>query len=475
MAEFDVVVIGSGPNGLSAAIEIARAGVPVCVLEAVETIGGGTRTGQLTLPGFLHDVCSAIHPMALVSPFFRMIEIEKWGVKWVRPPAAVAHPLEDSTAAVLYPDVGRTCETLGKDAAAYRKLLEPFLERTGALFDEILRPVRFPSRPLLMARFGALALRSCRGLANGRFCGPNASALFAGCSAHSFLPLDAAGSAAFGLVLALAGHAVGWPFPESGSRAIADALSACLTALGGLVFAGRPVHSTKDLPPARAYVFDVTPAQLLAIAGDSLPSRYRGRLSGFQYGPGVFKIDWALNAPIPWTARECRQAATVHVGGTLDEIASGESEVGQGRHPERPFVLVGQQSLFDSSRAPAGMHTAWGYCHVPNGSEADMTVRIESQIERFAPGFGDTILARHTMTAMQMQSHNANLIGGDISGGSNKVRQIIARPVFRLDPYSTPNPRIFLCSSSTPPGGGVHGMCGYLAARSVLRRVLGKG
>jgi phytoene dehydrogenase-like protein len=471
---YDVIVIGAGPNGLSAAIEVARAGLAVCVLEANERIGGGVRTEEFTLPGFLHDVCSAIHPMAILSPFFQKLHLKQWGLQWIFSPAALAHPLPDGSAAILYNDINRTVESLGNDADKWRKLFTPFTHTPFSFFSEILRPIRIPRKPFLMARFGQLALRSCVDIIESNFSHQHARALFAGCAGHSSLALQARGSAAFGLALAIAGHAVGWPLPAGGSQKIADALAACLQSSGGEITTGHKVNSLRDLPQARCYIFDVTPRQLLNIAGDGFPSHYRDKLSKFQYGPGVFKMDWALSAPIPWKNPDCSQAATVHVGGTMEEVAQAEAEVWANKHPEKPFVLLAQQSLFDTTRAPAGKHTAWGYCRVPNGSNVDMAEIIERQIERFAPGFRDVILGRHTMSTMQLEAHNANLIGGDIAGGANNLGQFLARPTLRWNPYATPNSKIFICSSSTPPGGGVHGMSGYLAARAALRNVFGR-
>jgi phytoene dehydrogenase-like protein len=467
VAEFDAVVVGAGPNGLSAAITLARAGVSVLVLEAQDTIGGGARTLELTLPGFRHDVCSAIHPMAIISPFFRTLKLD---VTWVEPTFALAHPLDDGTAAVLERSVEATSARLGSDGEAYRRLFDPMTRTAEALFDEILRPIRLvPRHPFVLARFGLLAVRSILGIAR-RFRGQAARALLGGCGAHSLLPLDAPGSGSFGLALTLSGHLTGWPFAKGGSQAVADSLAATLRSLGGEIRTSHPVRSMRDIPPSRAVIFDVTPRQLAAIARGELPSGYVRRLERFRYGPGVFKIDWAMDGPIPWRAKDCAGAATVHVGGTIEEIARHEAEIWRGRNSERPLVLVAQQTLFDQTRAPEGKHTAWAYCHVPNGSSEDMTDRMERQVERFAPGFRDRILARHVMNTAQLERHNANLIGGDIAGGANTLLQVLARPVVRLDPHATPNLRLYLGSSSTPPGGGVHGMCGYWAARSALRR-----
>ncbi|MEO8440535.1 MAG: NAD(P)/FAD-dependent oxidoreductase [Spartobacteria bacterium] len=470
MKSADAIVVGSGPNGLAAAITLARAGYSVRVLEANPTIGGGARSVELTLPGFLHDVCSAIHPLALGSPFFRTLPLEKFGLEWIQPPLALAHPLDDGSAAGLRQDVHATAESLGRDAAAYRRLMEPLARDWEKLADEFLQPMlHLPRYPLALARFGLGALAPAATLARFCFKDPAARALFAGMAAHSFLPLEALASAAFGLVLGAAGHAVGWPMPRGGSQAISDALATHLRELGGEIETDRRIEKLEELPQARATLFDTTCWQFAKIAGANLPSKYRRRLERFRHAPGVFKIDYALFAPVPWRAEECSRAGTIHLGGTLEEIAAAEGEVARGEHPARPFVLVAQQSLFDATRAPEGQHTLWAYCHVPFGSERDMSGAIEDQIERFAPGFRDCVRARQTTNAAALERSNPNLIGGDINGGANDLWQLFARPIVSPAPYRTPLRGIYLCSSSTPPGGGVHGMCGYHAARTVLR------
>jgi len=469
---YDAVIVGSGPNGLAAAVELARNGRSVAVLEAEDTVGGGTRSAELTLPGFVHDVGSAIHPLGYASPYFSTLPLGEHGLEWVHPAAPLAHPFDDGTAAVLERSVEKTGETLGPDAAAYRKFMEPIARDFDRIIDSLLGPPRLPRHPFALARFGLRALRSARGLAEDLFEGEKARGFFAGNAAHSFLPMEQAPSAAFGLVLSTVGHAAGWPFPKGGSQKIADALVSYLRSLGGEVYAGVRVRAVEEVPRTRAVLFDLTPRQLLEISGHRFTGRYRRALGRFRYGPGVFKVDFALDGPIPWKAKACGRAGTVHLGGTLGEIAAGEAAVSRGEHPERPFVLLAQQSLFDETRAPEGKHTVWAYCHVPNGSTVDMTERIEKQVERYAPGFRDRILAKSTMGPAELQRINANHVGGDINGGLQDLWQLFTRPVVRLTPYSTPAGGIYLCSSSTPPGGGVHGMCGFFAARAALATTL---
>jgi len=460
-------VIGSGPNGLAAAITLARAGVPTTVLEAADTIGGGTRSAELTLPGFLHDICSAVHPMALSSPFFTSLPLHGHGLQWIHPPIQIAHPFDNGSVAVLHRSLDETCSALGPDGFSYRLSVRRFVEHWHDLVIDLLQPIQhFPHRPVLLARFGRLAIQSAAASAESLFQSPRTRALWAGLCAHSVLPLESPGSASFGVVLAASAHAVGWPIPRGGSQQITRALASCLEALGGRVVTNTLVTSLADLPDRSLTLCDITPRQLLAIAGDRLPAPFQAQLARYRYGPGAFKMDWALSSPIPWRAPECRQAATIHLGGTIEEIALSERAAWRGDTVERPFIILVQPSLFDPARAPEGRHTAWAYCHVPHGSTIDMRERIEQQVERFAPGFRDCILARSVLDPAGFERHNPNLIGGDVIGGAHTLRQLLFRPTRML--YRTPLDGLYLCSASTPPGGGVHGMCGFNAARRAL-------
>jgi phytoene dehydrogenase-like protein len=473
-SRLDAVVVGSGPNGLTAAVLLARAGLSVRVIEVADTPGGGCRSGEITLPGFVHDLCSAVHPTGVLSPVFRELGLEKFGLTWVQSQLPLAHPLPDGSVALLEKSLSDTARSLGADGAAWESMLRPFA--TEAFVHTLLQPVWHLKGGLLLAkaRFGLLGLRSCESVARSRFQGGAARALFAGCAGHSLMALDRAGTAAFGLVLAAAAHVIDWPCARGGSQEITAALVRALESAGGVVQFGTRVTSLRELPDARAVLFDLSPRQVAAICGDALPRGYREKLAAFRHGPASFKVDWALRQAIPWRNPECRRAMTVHVCGAFEEVMRSEAEAMSGTAPAKPFVLVTQQSIFDPTRAPPGQHTGWGYCHVPNGCAEDMTARIEAQIERFAPGFRDCILARHSTSPAQLEAHNPTMIGGDMAGGQNDLAQFLFRPVPRLNPYTTPNPRLFLCSSSTPPGGGVHGMCGYHAARSALRRVFGR-
>lgn len=470
MAEYDAVIVGSGPNGLAAAITLAQAGCKVLLVEAKETVGGGMRTAELTLPGFHHDVCSSVHPLGLASPFFRKLPLKQYGLEWVFPSAELAHPLDDGTAVIIERSVEATADLLGMDRTAYHRLMTPLVEQSQKILAEFLGPLRVPRHPLVMVQFGLLALQSAHGLAKRHFHDSRACAVFAGLAAHAIMPLEHPATAAFGLMMGMLAHAVGWPLARGGSQRIADALAQYLCSLGGEILTNHEVRSLDDVPPAQAVLLDVTPRQLLCIAGEQLPGGYHRQLERYRYGPGVFKVDYALSEPIPWRAKECARAATVHLGGTLQEISDSERDMWQGRHSRHPFTLVVQPTLFDSTRAPTGKHIAWAYCHVPHSSTQDMTETIEAQLERFAPGFRDCVLDRHTRHAMAMEAYNPNYVGGDINGGVQDLRQLFTRPTPRISPYSTPVKGVFLCSSSTPPGGGVHGMCGYFAARAVLAR-----
>src|SRR5215207_1809436 len=466
---YDAVIVGSGPNGLAAAIELARGGQRVAVLEGRSTIGGGARSAEITLPGFVHDLGSAIHPLGYASPFFRSLPLEEHGLEWIHPDVPLAHPFDGGEAAVLERSIEATAAGLGHDAAAYRRLMEPGSADAARIAGFFVGKPSLIRHPLALASSGIRALGDAEGLAKSVFEGEKAKGLFAGNAAHSFLPLEQPPSALFGLLLGTLGHAFGWPFPRGGSQSLADALASYLESMGGEIFTNAPVSTVDDVPRTRAVLFDVTPRQLHDIAGEYFTADYNRALKRYRYGPGVFKVDFALDGPIPWEAEECLRAGTAHLGGTLDEVAAGEATVARGEHPERPFILLAQQSLFDGTRAPEGKHTVWAYCHVPNGSSFDMTERIEAQIERFAPGFRDRILAKRTAGTAELERWNPNLVGGDINGGYMDLKQLFTRPMPRPNPYSTPARGLYICSSSTPPGGGVHGMSGYLAARVALR------
>ena len=468
--DFDAVVVGSGPNGLSAAIAFQQQGLSVLLLEAKDTVGGGLRSGELTLPGFTHDICSAIHPMAVASPFFRTLPLHDHGLEYIHPLLPAAHPFDNGRAASLSPSIAETAQALGRDAQAYLDLIGPLTRDWPAIENDVLGPLTFPSHPLSLAKFGLKALLPATTLAK-HFNTPEAKGLWAGMAAHSLQPLTNLTTSAIGLVLMIAAHLRGWPIPKGGSQKIANALASYFMSLGGKIETGVEVKSLSQLPSARAVLLDVTPRQVLQIAGHKLSAIYAGQLQRYRYGTGVFKVDWALDASIPFTAETCRHAGTVHIGNTFEEIQASEAAAGNGKHADHPFVLLAQQSLFDPSRAPEGKHTAWAYCHVPHGSTVDRTDVIEKQIERFAPGFRDRIISRHTFNTMELENYNFNYIGGDISGGVIDIGQLFTRPALRRSPYRTSLKGLYICSSSTPPGGGAHGMCGYHAARRALKDV----
>lgn len=471
---YDAVIVGSGPNGLSAAITLAQAGLATLVVEAKATPGGGLRTQEVTLPGFRSDVCAAIHPLGVASPFFRRLPLAEYGLQWIQPPLPLAHPLDGGAAVAVSRSLAETASALDRDGPAYRRLFAPLVAHWPDVLDDLLAPLHWPRRPALLGAYALPLASPAAVLARACFRSEPARAVFAGMAAHSLLRLDRPPSAAFGLVLTMLAHGVGWPLAQGGSQSLADALVRHLQRLGGDIVCGWPVATLAELPRARCYLFDTSPRTLLTIAGKRLPAVYRWQLAHYRYNPGAFKIDWALAEPIPWRNQICRQAATVHVGGTLAEIAAAERAVWQGRHPERPFVLLAQQSLFDPSRAPAGRQVAWAYCHVPNGSPVNMAGAIEAQVERFAPGFRDCILARAICSAAEMAGYNANYVGGDINGGVQDLFQLFTRPAWLPGPYRTPDPALYLCSSSTPPGGGVHGLCGWYAAQTVLHDLAGR-
>jgi phytoene dehydrogenase-like protein len=470
MNQPDAVVVGSGPNGLAAAITIAQTGRKVIVFEAEAAIGGGVRSAELTLPGFVHDICSAVHPMAVTSPFFRTLPLAAHGLEWVEPDVHLAHPFDDGTGASVHRSLPRTVAGLDADGAAYRRVIGSVVEAWRNIERSVLGPPSIPHHPFALARFGLKALQPAAGLARSAFARPETRALFAGIAAHGILPLDRRPSAAFALVLGAMAHVAGWMMPRGGAQKLTDALAAYLRSLGGEIVVSSPIESIDDLPPAKAILCDVSPRPLLRMAGHRFSASYRRALERYRYGPGVFKVDWALDAPIPWRSAACSRAGTVHVGGTLEEIVHAEQETWEGRPAERPFVLLAQPSIADATRAPNGRHTAWAYCHVPHASTADMLPRIEQQIERFAPGFRDRVLARSVMNTADVERRNRNLVGGDIGAGVSDMAQLFTRPTWRT--YSTPVRGLYICSASTPPGVGVHGMCGYFAASRALSEVL---
>ncbi|RKR84436.1 phytoene dehydrogenase-like protein [Mucilaginibacter gracilis] len=472
--DYDAIVVGSGPNGLAAAIAMQQAGLSVLIVEGKDTVGGGLRSAQLTLPGFVHDVCSAIHPLALGSPFFNSLPLAKHGLQYIQPTYPAAHPFDDGQAALLTRSVSQTAGLLGADKQSYLDLMEPVVKNWPLIAADVLGPLHLPKHPLAMAQFGLQALKPATNLVK-RFKTGGAKALFAGMAAHAIQPLSNIATSAIGLVLMAAGHLYGWPIPKGGSQSIANALAAYFVSIGGKIETDFYVTSLNQLPSSRAVLFDVTPRQLLQIAGHKFSPIYKWQLARYRYGMGVYKIDWAIEGAVPFTAEECKHAGTVHIGGTLAQIEAAEQQIWQGKHVDKPFVLLAQQSVFDSSRSPQGKHAVWGYCHVPNGSTKNMTDIIEQQVERFAPGFRDRILARHTMNTVQMEEYNPNYIGGDINGGVIDIGQLFTRPALRLSPYRTSAKGLYICSSSTPPGGGVHGMCGYWAAKRVLKDIFGKG
>lgn len=472
--DYDAAVVGSGPNGLAAAILLQQSGLSVLLVEGKDTLGGGMRSAELTLPGFTHDICSAIHPLAATSPYFKTLPLAERGLEYIYPEIAVAHPFDSGKAAFLKQAINETAAQFGRDAGTYKDIIAPIVKIWPDIAPDVLGPLHFPKYPFKLARFGLSALQSATAIA-GQFKTEEAKGLLAGMGAHSMQPLANLSTAAVALVLMATGHMKGWPLPKGGSQQIANALAAYFVSLGGKIETNTYITSLEQLPSSNAVLFDITPRQLLQIAGHKFSSIYKWQLERYRYGMGVFKIDWALGGAIPFSAEECRNAGTVHIGGTLKEIAASEQETWDGKHPEKPFVLLAQQSLFDSSRAPAGKHTGWAYCHVPGGSTEDMSEAIEARVERFAPGFRERILAKHTMNTAQVEEYNPNYIGGDINGGVIDLGQLFTRPALRWSPYRTSSRGMYICSSSTPPGGGVHGMCGYYAAKRVLRDIFSFG
>jgi len=468
MSKYDAVIVGSGPNGLAAGIVLQQAGLTTLIVESKPTIGGGMRSAELTLPGYVHDVCSAIHPFGVGSPFLQSLPLHEFGLEWVYPEAAVAHPFDDGRAVLLKKSIEETAQQFGEGAQAYKELMQPIVAHWDKIAPDFLGPLGLPRYPIKFTSFGLKAIQSAKSIAFRHLKEPYSRGFFAGIAGHSILPLDKLVSSGIALVLGALGHKVGWPFPKGGAQKLADAMAKYYKSLGGSVQTDMEVQAIGDIPSHRAVLFDITPRQLLQLDGLVFPSLYRKQLENYKYGPGIFKIDWALSEPIPFKAKDCLKAATIHLGGTFEEISHAEILPWQGKHADKPYVLLVHQTPFDPSRAPEGQHTAWAYCHVPNGSTVDMTECIEQQMERFAPGFKDTVLARHTMNTAEVNHYNANYIGGDIIGGAATLSQLFTRPAIRWSPYTTPQKGVYICSSATPPGGGVHGMCGYHAARRVL-------
>lgn len=466
--DYDAVVVGSGPNGLAAAITLQQSGLKVLLVEGKQTIGGGLRSAELTLPGFTHDICSAIHPLALASPFFKTVPLAQYGFEFIHPDIPLAHPFDDGTSAILTRSIRETAALLGRDGPTYHRLMHRITAIWDTFIADTLNPLGFPKEPLEFARFGLNALQPASWLAK-RFSTPQARGLWAGLAAHSIQPFHKLTTSAIGLVLMAAANTNGWPIPKGGAQQLANALTAHFVAIGGKIETNFYVKSLEQLPSAKAVLFDVTPRQLLKIAGHTFSSLYQWQLQRYRYGMGVFKVDWALDGPAPFTSPNGAMAGTLHLGGNYQEIAWNETQTSRGKHSEKPFVLLAQPSVLDPTRAPAGKHTLWGYCHVPNGSTKDMTEAIENQIERFAPGFRERILAKHVMNSVQMEEHNPNYVGGDINGGVIDLGQLFTRPALRWSPYRTSTKGLYLCSSSTPPGGGIHGMCGYISARRALK------
>jgi len=471
--DYDAVIVGSGPNGLAAAICLQQQGLSVLIIEGKNEIGGGLRSAELTLPGFIHDICSAIHPLAVGSPFFQQLPLADHGLEYIYPEIAAAHPLDNNTAVVLKQSITETAKLLGEDEETYLKLMQPIVNSWPSIAPDVLGPLHFPKHPLAMAKFGLSALTSATHLAK-QFKTTEAKALLAGMAAHSMQPLSKLTTSAIALVLLANGHLQNWPIPKGGSNKIANALASYFVSIGGKIETGTYIKSLDQLPSAHAVLFDVSPKQLLQIAGHRFSAIYKWQLERYRYGMGVFKIDWALDALIPFKSEACTKAGTIHIGNSIQEITTAEQQTWDGRNTDNPFVLLAQQSVFDATRAPAGKHTGWAYCHVPNGSTVDMTQAIENQVERFAPGFKDIILAKHTMNPAQMEDYNPNYVGGDINGGVIDINQLFTRPALRWSPYKTSAKGLYLCSASTPPGGGVHGMCGYNAAKKVLKDVFGR-